>query len=148
MTEHQLRQIVREELKQLLSEMFVPSEPTIAKKVEIAARNIRTDISATLNQIGIPVNIKGYKFLREAISEVSRDESLLDSMSNLYKQIAERYKTTPSKVERAMRHATEISFNAGGLLYLFHEKPTNGNFIGLMAEKFREVQPDAEHDGQ
>ncbi|MBQ2833646.1 MAG: sporulation transcription factor Spo0A [Clostridia bacterium] len=96
--------------------------------------------------IGIPAHIKGYQYLREAVRMVIDDRDVINRITKeLYPGIARRYGTSSSKVERAMRHAIEVAWNRGRLdttnqllgVNLFNErdKPTNGEFISLIAEK-------------
>ena len=96
--------------------------------------------------IGIPAHIKGYQYLREAVRMVIEDGDIINRITKeLYPGIARRYGTSASKVERAMRHAIEVAWNRGRLdttnqllgVNLFNErdKPTNGEFISLIAEK-------------
>lgn len=96
--------------------------------------------------IGIPAHIKGYQYLREAVRMVIEDRDIINRITKeLYPGIAKRYGTSSSKVERAMRHAIEVAWNRGRLdttnqllgVNLFNErdKPTNGEFISLIAEK-------------
>ena len=96
--------------------------------------------------IGIPAHVKGYQYLREAVRMVIEDHDVINRITKeLYPGIARRYGTSSSKVERAMRHAIEVAWNRGRLestnqllgLTLFNEKdkPTNGEFIALIADK-------------
>lgn len=96
--------------------------------------------------IGIPAHIKGYQYLREAVRMVIEDHDVINRITKeLYPGIAKRYGTSSSKVERAMRHAIEVAWNRGRLdttnqllgVSLFNErdKPTNGEFISLVAAK-------------
>ena len=96
--------------------------------------------------IGIPAHIKGYQYLREAVRMVIDDHDVINRITKeLYPGIARRYGTSSSKVERAMRHAIEVAWNRGRLdatnqmlgvnLFSERDKPTNGEFISLIAEK-------------
>ena len=96
--------------------------------------------------LGMPAHIKGYQFLREAIKLVIADQSLTGAITKeLYPAIAKKFCTTSSKVERAIRHAIEVAWNRGrvealntafGCTVVFPEvKPTNGEFIALIADK-------------
>lgn len=95
--------------------------------------------------IGIPPHIKGYSFLREAIKKVVEVPDIMNSVTKgIYPYVAKIYKTTPSKVERAIRHAIEVGWNRGRhdaissvfgtRAYINEEKPTNSEFIALVAE--------------
>lgn len=96
--------------------------------------------------VGIPAHIKGYQFLREAIKmAIERPEIINSITKKLYPSIAEKFSTTASKVERAIRHAIEVAWNRGKIeninsifgikVYSQNEKPTNGEFIALVADK-------------
>ena len=96
--------------------------------------------------VGIPAHIKGYHFLRDAIKMAIKTPEIINSITKkLYPSIAEQYTTTASKVERAIRHAIEVAWNRGRIdninslfgvkVYCDNEKPTNGEFIALIADK-------------
>ena len=96
--------------------------------------------------VGIPAHIKGYQFLREAIKMAIDNPDIINSITKrLYPSIAERFETSSSKVERAIRHAIEVAWNRGKIeninslfgirVYTNNEKPTNGEFIALVADK-------------
>ena len=96
--------------------------------------------------VGIPAHIKGYQFLREAIKLAIANPEIINSITKkLYPTIAEKYSTSASKVERAIRHAIEVAWNRGKIeninslfgirVYGNNEKPTNGEFIALVADK-------------
>ena len=102
-----------------------------------------TDIFMT---VGIPAHIKGYQFLREAIKMAIDCPEIINSITKrLYPEVAQRFETSPSKVERAIRHAIEVAWNKGKIeninsifgikVYSSTEKPTNGEFIALVADK-------------
>lgn len=110
--------------------------------------NIQTKITNIMHKIGVPAHIKGYIYLREAIGLVVDDVSLLGVVTKeLYPTIAKRYKTTSSRVERAMRHAIEVTCMRGdgqamsdlfGYSLNSHKtKPTNSEFIAMIADKLR-----------
>ncbi len=105
-------------------------------------------IAQLLHQIGVPPHIKGYQFLREAIGMVVMNIELLSSITKvLYPSIAEQFGTTPSRVERAIRHAIEVAWDKGRVDTINSMfgytirgdtgKPTNGEFIAMVAEKVR-----------
>ena len=96
--------------------------------------------------IGIPVHIKGYQFLREAVKLAVVDPDIIASITKrLYPTIAEKFSTSSSKVERGMRHAIEVAWNRGKIeninslfglqIYGANDKPTNGELIALIADK-------------
>ncbi len=111
-----------------------------------ATKALDEKISYIFMTVGIPAHIKGYKFLREAIKLSIQDPNIINSITKkLYPSIAERFETTSSKVERAIRHAIEVAWNRGKIenindlfgvtVYSSNEKPTNGEFIALVADK-------------
>lgn len=96
--------------------------------------------------VGIPAHIKGYQFLREAIKMAIDDPEIINSITKkLYPEVAKVFDTSASKVERAIRHAIEVAWNRGKIeninslfgvrVYSHNEKPTNGEFIALVADK-------------
>lgn len=96
--------------------------------------------------IGIPPHIKGFSYLREGIKLAVDDPSIINKVTKeLYPQIAERFTTSASKVERAIRHAIEVAWNRGraeaissifgARVYIGNERPTNSEFIALVADK-------------
>ena len=109
-------------------------------------RNLDERISNIFITVGIPAHIKGYQFLREAIKMAVESPDIVNSITKkLYPSIAEKFNTSPSKVERAIRHAIEVAWNRGKIeninnvfglqVYSSNEKPTNGEFIALVADK-------------
>ena len=96
--------------------------------------------------IGIPANIKGYQFLREAVKLTVEKPELINSITKqLYPKVAEKFLTSSSKVERAIRHAIEVGWNRGRADHInnifgvrafdLRDKPTNGEFIAIIADK-------------
>ena len=109
-------------------------------------REIEEKITNIFITVGIPAHIKGYQFLREAIKLAMENPNIINSITKkLYPSIAERFETSASKVERAIRHAIEVAWNRGKIeninsifgltVYSNNEKPTNGEFIALVADK-------------
>ena len=103
-------------------------------------------ISDIFISIGIPPHIKGYGYLREGIKMTIERPYIINSVTKeLYPAIAKKFSTTPSKVERAIRHAIEVAWNRGRIdainaifgarIYLGAEKPTNSEFIALVSDK-------------
>lgn len=111
-------------------------------------RDLEKDVTDMIHEIGVPAHIKGYQYLREAIMMSVEDIEMLNSITKiLYPTIAKRFSTTPSRVERAIRHAIEVAWSRGKmetLEALFgytintgKGKPTNSEFIALIADKIR-----------
>ncbi len=114
----------------------------------LSERALDQTITAIIKEIGVPAHIKGYVFLREAIQMVYSDIDLLGAVTKiLYPDIAKKHNTTPSRVERAIRHAIEVAWNRGNYEviskmfgYTVHHlksKPTNSEFIAMIADKIR-----------
>lgn len=110
--------------------------------------SLEADITNIIHEIGVPAHIKGYQYLREAILMVVNNIDLLSGITKeLYPGIAEKFNTTPSRVERAIRHAIEVAWSRGRIEtinklfgYTVHDekgKPTNGEFIAMVADKLR-----------
>ena len=110
--------------------------------------SLEADITNIIREIGIPAHIKGYQYIREAIMMTVNDINLLNYITKLlYPTIAKKYKTTSSSVERAIRHAIEVAWNRGRIDVLEDlfgytvsagkGKPTNSEFIALIADKLR-----------
>ena len=120
-----------------------------SKEIGIHKRNATTideKISEIFISIGIPPHIKGYGYLREGIKMMTENPGIINSVTKeLYPSIAKKFKTSASKVERAIRHAIEVAWNRGRIdainaifgarIYLGTEKPTNSEFIALVADK-------------
>lgn len=110
--------------------------------------DLETEITSIIHEIGVPAHIKGYMYLREAITMVVNDMELLSAVTKeLYSSIAKKYNTTASRVERAIRHAIEVAWGRGQVDainklfgYTVHNekgKPTNSEFIAIIADKLR-----------
>jgi len=109
-------------------------------------KSLEEKISNIFITVGIPAHIKGYQFLREAIKMAIDNPEIINCITKkLYPGIADKFETSPSKVERAIRHAIEVAWNRGKIeninslfgvrVYTNNEKPTNGEFIALVADK-------------
>lgn len=118
------------------------------KKADLEERNLEGKVTDIIHEIGVPAHIKGYQYLREAIIMSVVDMEMLNSITKiLYPGIAKKYQTTPSRVERAIRHAIEVAWSRGKMDtidelfgYTIHNgkgKPTNSEFIALIADKIR-----------
>ena len=108
--------------------------------------NIESLVTSIIHEIGVPAHIKGYQYLREAIIIAVNDMDVINAITKvLYPQVAKTFQTTPSRVERAIRHAIEVAWDRGDLdtLQRFFGytvsntkgKPTNSEFIALIADK-------------
>ena len=110
--------------------------------------NLDASITAIIHEIGVPAHIKGYMYLREAITMVYNDIELLGSITKvLYPDIGKKFNTTSSRVERAIRHAIEVAWSRGNIESISSlfgytvsqskAKPTNSEFIAMVADKLR-----------
>ncbi|ASW42698.1 sporulation transcription factor Spo0A [Clostridium isatidis] len=142
-----------------IREMFNGSTDEIVKKPSTVIDNtvkvqskgemdLESEITSIIHEIGVPAHIKGYMYLREAITMVVNDMELLSAVTKeLYPSIAKKYNTTASRVERAIRHAIEVAWGRGQVDainklfgYTIHNekgKPTNSEFIAIIADKLR-----------
>lgn len=117
-------------------------------KNEYIERNLENDVTNMIHDIGVPAHIKGYQYLREAIIMSIEDMDMLNSITKvLYPTIAKKYQTTASRVERAIRHAIEVAWSRGRMdtidelfgctVNALKGKPTNSEFIAMIADKIR-----------
>jgi two-component system response regulator (stage 0 sporulation protein A) len=117
-------------------------------KTEYIERNLESDVTNVIHEIGVPAHIKGYQYLRDAIIMSINDMEMLNSITKiLYPTIAKKYQTTASRVERAIRHAIEVAWSRGKMdtidalfgytINTGKGKPTNSEFIALIADKIR-----------
>lgn len=108
--------------------------------------NLEIIVTDIIHQIGVPAHIKGYHYLREAIMASVNDKEMLESVTKLlYPAVAKKFSTTPSRVERAIRHAIEIAWDRGDVdtlngffgytINVGKGKPTNSEFIALITDK-------------
>ena len=109
---------------------------------------LESEITSLLHEVGIPAHIKGYMYLRTAILETYLNVDFLGQITKvLYPEIAKKYETTASRVERAIRHAIEVAWNRGNIdaiddifgytISASKAKPTNSEFIAMIADKLR-----------
>ena len=123
---------------------------TLKEKTEEKDGDYRLEIIVTniIHEIGVPAHIKGYQYLRDSIIMSVNNMDILNSITKqLYPTIAKMHETTPSRVERAIRHAIEVAWNRGKMdtinelfgysIQAGKGKPTNSEFIALIADKIR-----------
>ena len=110
--------------------------------------HLESDITEILHNIGIPANIRGYNYIRDAIVMSVKDAGILNYVTKeLYPSVAKKYNTTSSRVERAIRHAIEVAWDRGKsqeidkyvgyTININKGKPTNSEFIALISDKLR-----------
>ncbi len=118
------------------------------KNLDLNHSNLQISITKLLHELGIPSHIKGYQYIRDGISIIyNRPETIGGITKELYPELADRYNTTISRVERAIRHAIEVSWNRGNIdtmeeifghsVDIDKAKPTNSEFIVTIADKLR-----------
>ncbi|MDF2569905.1 MAG: spo0A [Sporomusa sp.] len=132
-----------------LAGTVITSRPVAAATMQVVkARPMDVEVTNIIREIGIPAHIKGYQYLRDAIMMIISEVELLGAVTKvLYPMIAEKYSTTPSRVERAIRHAIEVAWNRGNIeminklfgytIKLDKGKPTNSEFMAMIADKLR-----------
>ena len=119
-----------------------------SQSVSSDIHDLEQDVTDIIHEIGVPAHIKGYQYLREAISMSVEDPTLISAITKiLYPTIAKKYQTTQSRVERAIRHAIEVAWCRGKMETLDaffgytvdngKGKPTNSEFIALIADRIR-----------
>lgn len=133
-----------ERINELISESGSKAEPVSRERKKIGSLDEK--ISNIFITIGIPPHIKGFAYLREGIKLAVEEPSIINSVTKeLYPRIGEKFVTSSSKVERAIRHAIEVAWNRGrtdaigsifgARVYIGSERPTNSEFIALVADK-------------
>ncbi len=137
------------DLEDLEKRMYeVVHKNTKNKNIDFTTSNLQLSITKVLHELGIPSHIKGYQYIREAIGIIyNRPEIIGGITKELYPELANKFDTTVSRVERAIRHAIEVSWNRGNY-YLMEEifghsvdidkaKPTNSEFMVTIADKLK-----------
>lgn len=131
-----------EDLESIMKSVFESSRDIIRDG------NLEAKISKMLHSLGIPSHIKGYQYIRESVMLIYDNPYIIGGITKeLYPEVASKYKTTSSRVERAIRHAIEVSWNRGDYEYMEElfghsvdydrAKPTNSEFIATVADKLR-----------
>ncbi len=120
----------------------------ISRRADLDTEDLETQITKVIHRIGVPAHIKGYRYLRTAIMMAVEDREIINTVTKvLYPTVAERYDTTPSRVERAIRHAIEVAWDRGDIDVLnsyfgytiqnSRGKPTNSEFIAMISDNLR-----------
>ena len=131
------------EAESLLEQMRAVMEEPEAVSQPLELKNM---VTAIIHEIGVPAHIKGYQYLRESIMIAVEDMDVINAVTKvLYPEVAKRFSTTPSRVERAIRHAIEVAWDRGDLETLQRffgytvsntkGKPTNSEFIAMIADR-------------
>ncbi len=137
---NQSRNFITREIKN----QYIDIAPEKKKNQE----NLEALVTNVIHEIGVPAHIKGYQYLREAIMMAVKDNEIINQITKqLYPEIADKYHTTPSRVERAIRHAIEVAWGRGEqdtvesifgyTVSASRGKPTNSEFIAMISDKLR-----------
>lgn len=124
------------------------SSPVVVKNNVLTDSQLELMVTEIIHQIGVPAHIKGYHYLRESIILSVKNNEIINSVTKLlYPTVAKKYKTTSSRVERAIRHAIEVAWDRGDIDVLNsyfgytiqndRGKPTNSEFIAMISDKLR-----------
>lgn len=133
---------------ELICKRIISMSEMKGSSASIQANTVEAAVTEIIHDLGVPAHIKGYDFLRRAIMLCVEDEKLIHSVTKiLYPAVAKYYDTTPSRVERAIRHAIEVAFDRGDVETLENYfgytiknsrgKPTNSEFIALISDNMR-----------
>lgn len=145
---HRIEQITRMKYMNQHIQYQQKTRNTDQSSFDATEYDIRQDVTKIIRDLGIPAHIKGYQYIREGIIMAIEDVNMMNYITKLlYPTIAKKYKTTSSSVERAIRHAIEVAWNRGKVELLEEMfgytisagkgKPTNSEFIALIADKMR-----------
>lgn len=144
-----INELVKKERQGLNNNSAVPEKTQgMSNNSPFMSIDLESEVTGIILEMGIPAHIKGYQYLRTAIMMTVENNSLVNAITKiLYPNIAKRYNTTPSRVERAIRHAIEVAWERGDIDKLqsvfkysvsnLKGKPTNGEFIALLSDKLR-----------
>lgn len=141
--------VVLKKIRQMRGKQVLKVESSFVKDEDVNGEcDLEIIVTNIIHEIGVPAHIKGYQYLRDSIIMAVNDMDILNSITKqLYPAIAKLHKTTPSRVERAIRHAIEVAWSRGNMdtindLFGYtvnagKGKPTNSEFIALIADKIR-----------
>lgn len=144
-----MQQLSVQEQNQLMLELLLSRRTASVPEQKLQQEtDLETVVTHFIHELGIPAHIKGYGYVRTAIMMVVENMDNLNFITKrLYPELAMKYQTTPSRVERAIRHAIEVGWNRGNMDlikeifgYTINEgkgKPTNSEFIAMVADKIR-----------
>ena len=136
------------DLEDLEKRILQLNDVKVGKSIDLASNNIKSSITKTLHDLGIPSHIKGYQYIRDGVEIIFDRPDIIGGITKeLYPELANKFETTVSRVERAIRHAIEVSWNRGDwdlMEELFGHsvdidkaKPTNSEFMVTIADKLR-----------
>lgn len=146
-------QVLGDRVRQVARDVRPRTEPrttvsSITAPPAASPKNLEVEVTKVIHEIGVPAHVKGYQYLRDAIMLVIEEINYLGAVTKeLYPTIAQKYDTTPSRVERAIRHAIEVAWSRGQIdtidslfgytINIGKGKPTNSEFIAMVADKLR-----------
>lgn len=149
-TQLNVRYVIRKpiDMDVLMDRLVQVSQPVVMPKPENTEFALEVKVTEVIHQIGVPAHIKGYQYLRDSIMMAVHDMEAVGAITKiLYPSIAKKYHTTSSRVERAIRHAIEVAWDRGDLETLqsyfgytvsgIKGKPTNSEFISMIADRLR-----------
>lgn len=142
-----IRELVKNQPIESVSSIIKNTQSTFFK-ANNSQSNLESKVTNIIHDVGVPAHIKGYQYLRDGIIMAVNDIDIINQITKqLYPELSKKYKTTPSRVERAIRHAIEVAWNRGQLEamenifgYTINSnrgKPTNSEFIAMIADKLR-----------
>ncbi len=141
--------VLRDRIYDILNKKVSRTSPLVSKSVQNTNNvDLETCVTKAIHEIGVPAHIKGYQYLREAIMMSVKDMDVINYITKLlYPEIAKKFNTTSSRVERAIRHAIEVAWDRGDVEVLnrvfgytvnnSRGKPTNSEFIAMIADTLR-----------
>ena len=144
-----IRQVMMPEFGQVTGQSMFNLRRVSSCRETVAGNDLEIEITNLIHEIGVPAHIKGYQYIRDAITIVVEDRDILSAVTKeLYPMVAKKNDTTPSRVERAIRHAIEVAWNRGKIetidaLFGYtvkndKGKPTNSEFIAIIADKIKQ----------
>ena len=143
-----VKPVKMESVEEKIRDLYKTSDEYAGKSIDLYSNNLQVSITKTLHELGVPSHIKGYQYIREGIALLYHNPSIIGGITKeLYPEIARKYNSTTSRVERAIRHAIEVSWNRanwefmedifGYSVDIDKAKPTNSEFIVTIADKLR-----------
>lgn len=143
-----VKPVKMEVLEEKIKDLFQNYSEEGGRGIDLYSNNLQVSITKTLHELGVPSHIKGYQYIREGIALLYNNPAIIGGITKeLYPEIAKKYNSTTSRVERAIRHAIEISWNRanwefmedifGYSVDIDKAKPTNSEFIVTIADKLR-----------
>ena len=142
-----IRELIKNQPMESLSPVLKDVKTTYIE-VDTNKLNLEAKVTNIIHDVGVPAHIKGYQYVRDGIIMAVKNADIINQITKqLYPDLAKKYKTTPSRVERAIRHAIEVAWNRGQIESMENifgytvnsnrGKPTNSEFIAMIADKLR-----------